>query len=182
MDRNIDLRHLHDPSVTALAIYTQPGIDIRALMTRILDRWPQGALNVEPNSSLKSGVLEIFDRTFRITYGLELVALLVAVLGIANTLVALTLERRMELAVLRFLGVSTCSDQETDHRRVRRSRISGLHAGSIAGSVTFDGSDPCHQSTVLRLDDFNSHRLGVFWREVLPWFFFPPSSPASTRP
>ena len=104
MDRTTYVRHFRDSSVTDLAVYTEPGIQSEALLTHILDRWPESALNVVPNSQLKTRVLEIFDRTFLITYGLELVAVLVAVLGIANTLTALALERRSELAVFRFLG------------------------------------------------------------------------------
>ena len=104
MDRTTYVRHFQDPSVTDLALYTENGVPAQALLTTILDRWPQETLNVVPSSQLQNRVLEIFDRTFRITYGLELVAILVAVLGIANTLSALALERRSELAVLRFLG------------------------------------------------------------------------------
>jgi putative ABC transport system permease protein len=49
-------------------------------------------------------VLRIFDRTFAITWALELVAITVAVLGIVATLVTLIVERRRELAVLRLVG------------------------------------------------------------------------------
>ena len=55
---------------------------------------------------LKQEILEIFDRTFRVTYILELIALSVAVLGIMNTLLTAILERRRELATLRAIGAS----------------------------------------------------------------------------
>ena len=46
----------------------------------------------------------IFDQTFAITYALEVIAVTVALLGIANTLLAGLLERQRQLAVLRAIG------------------------------------------------------------------------------
>ena len=48
-----------------------------------------------------------FDRTFVLTYVLEAIAVLVAILGIVNTLVTAVLERRRELATLQAIGAST---------------------------------------------------------------------------
>ena len=49
-------------------------------------------------------MLEIFDQTFAITYALEVVALVVAALGILNTLIASVLERTREIGILRSIG------------------------------------------------------------------------------
>ena len=51
--------------------------------------------------------MQVFDRTFSITWALEAVAILVAMLGAANSLLALVLDRRRELGLLRYLGAST---------------------------------------------------------------------------
>ena len=48
--------------------------------------------------------MRVFDRTFAITYALEAVAIFVAILGMAGALMALVIDRRREIAVLRFLG------------------------------------------------------------------------------
>ena len=64
------------------------------------------------NRELRAEILEIFDRTFRVTYVLELIALCVAVLGIVNTLITAILERRRELATLRALGASSTQIQK----------------------------------------------------------------------
>jgi putative ABC transport system permease protein len=58
------------------------------------------------NRELKANVMRIFDRTFAITWVVEAIAIAVAVLGIANALLALVLERRRELGILRYLGAS----------------------------------------------------------------------------
>jgi putative ABC transport system permease protein len=49
-------------------------------------------------------VLEIFDKTFAITYSLEIIAGGVALLGLFNTLIALILERKREIGIIRFIG------------------------------------------------------------------------------
>jgi putative ABC transport system permease protein len=59
---------------------------------------------VNTNGALRAEVLRIFDRTFAITWALELVAVTVAVLGIVATLVTLIVERGRELAMLRLVG------------------------------------------------------------------------------
>jgi len=59
------------------------------------------------NRDLRAEAIRIFDRTFAITYALEAVAVLVAVMGIAGALLALVIDRRRELGLLRFLGAAT---------------------------------------------------------------------------
>ena len=63
-------------------------------------------------------MLRIFDSTFAITYALELIAIVVAMLGVAGTLLTLVLERRRELSMLRLIGA--------DRRQVQRD---GGHRG-----------------------------------------------------
>ena len=50
-----------------------------------------------PNQGLRRHVMEVFDQTFRITYALQAVSITVAILGIINTLAALTLQRGREI-------------------------------------------------------------------------------------
>ncbi len=59
---------------------------------------------VYTNRALRAEVLRIFDSTFAITYALELIAIVVAMLGVAGTLVTLVLERPRELRMLRLIG------------------------------------------------------------------------------
>jgi putative ABC transport system permease protein len=53
---------------------------------------------------LRKQAVEIFDRTFTVTYALEGVAILVAMLGAANSLLAMVLDRRREFGLLQYLG------------------------------------------------------------------------------
>src|SRR6185312_15256055 len=59
------------------------------------------------NKNLRTQGIQIFDRTFAITYALEAVSILVAIIGIAGALLALVVDRRREFGLMRFLGASS---------------------------------------------------------------------------
>ena len=58
------------------------------------------------NRALKAKVLEIFDNTFVVARALELIALLVAFLGVFNVLWASVLSRQREIGLLRSVGAT----------------------------------------------------------------------------
>jgi len=100
-------RHFGERRPTSLSVYLRPGESpdrVREQLEARLD----GAhrLIVRTNESLRQEVLRIFDSTFAITYALEAVAIVIAVMGVATTLLTLILDRRREIAVLRLLGAS----------------------------------------------------------------------------
>jgi putative ABC transport system permease protein len=66
----------------------------------------RNTVQVVPTRVLKERALAIFDRSFAITYGLELVAVLVGLAGVAATTSAQTLARSREFGMLRHLGVT----------------------------------------------------------------------------
>ena len=105
MDRGTFVRHFGDARPTSLSVYLRAGRDPERVRSRLLGQL--GAAHrafIHTNRSLRAEVLRIFDATFAITYGLEAVAILVAVLGITSTMITLMIERRRELATLRQLG------------------------------------------------------------------------------
>ena len=112
MDRTWYQRQWHDDRVTVFSIYLAAGADSeqvrQSIMTHVagLDGVTVPPLVIR-NHELRQEILEIFDRSFLLTYVLEAIAVLVAILGIVNTLVTAVLERRREFATLRALGAST---------------------------------------------------------------------------
>jgi len=106
MDRSDWLRYGGGPEATSLAVYLQPGAGAERIRQTLSQRTASRALLVTLNRELKANVMRIFDRTFAITWVLEAIAIAVAVLGIANALLALVLERRRELGILCYLGAS----------------------------------------------------------------------------
>jgi putative ABC transport system permease protein len=105
MDRATFTRHFGDQRPTSLSVYLKPGAEPEAVRARLMaDLGSSHRLFVHSNTTLRAEVLRIFDATFAVTWGLEAVAIVVAVLGITATLVTLMLERRRDLALLRVIG------------------------------------------------------------------------------
>jgi putative ABC transport system permease protein len=101
----------HDDRMTVFPIYLRAGADGAAIRQSIAQRLAvdeDGSVSplVISNAELRREILNIFDRTFVLTYVLEGIAVLIAVLGIVNTLVTAVLERRRELATLQAIGAS----------------------------------------------------------------------------
>ncbi len=112
MDRTWYQRQWHDDRVTVYSVYLAPGADAeqvrQSIVTQVagLDGMTLPPMVIR-NHELRQEILDIFDRSFVLTYVLEAIAVLVAVLGIVNTLVTAVLERRREFAALRAIGAST---------------------------------------------------------------------------
>jgi putative ABC transport system permease protein len=99
-------RLFRDPSLNSVAVYAAPGVDLMRLRSEIVRAVLPLRIDVATNRELHELVVEIFDRTFAITYALDVVAIAIAVLGVVSTLFALVLERRREFGLLRYLGVT----------------------------------------------------------------------------
>lgn len=106
VDRHTLLKYLPDPAASNLAVYLKPNASEDAVRRGIDQVIAGRAVLVFTNRKLRSDAIAIFDRSFRITYALEAVAVIVAVLGIAGALLALVIDRRREFALLRFLGAA----------------------------------------------------------------------------
>ena len=105
-DRNRLLRYLPDPRVSSLGVYLEPGADFEEGREALVRAVSDLEVVVTPSRSIRERSIEIFDRTFAITYALEAIALFVAVLGMAEALLNLVFDRRTELARLRMHGAS----------------------------------------------------------------------------
>jgi putative ABC transport system permease protein len=100
-------RHWDDPEVSAAALTLAPGADVDAVVGGLNDALAgvQGVL-VRPNEALRAEALAVFDRAFAITGALQLLAAVVAFIGILSALLALQLERGREFGVLRAVGLT----------------------------------------------------------------------------
>jgi putative ABC transport system permease protein len=84
-----------------------PGRDVGMVRKEIERTAANYRVLIFANGDLRTQAVQIFDRTFAITYALEAVAVLVAVMGVAGALLALVIDRRRELGLLRYLGASS---------------------------------------------------------------------------
>jgi putative ABC transport system permease protein len=106
MDRQTMLRYLPDPAPSNLAIYVAPNASVENVREEITQASAGYRVLLASNRDLRAEAIRIFDRTFAITYALEAVAVIVAVMGVAGALLALVIDRRRELGLLRFLGAA----------------------------------------------------------------------------
>jgi putative ABC transport system permease protein len=96
-----------DDSVTAIALRLAPGakadrvtLELQAALA------PIQRVLVRPNQVLRDDALVVFDRTFAITSALQLLATVVAFIGVLSALLSLLLEKQRELGILRAMGLT----------------------------------------------------------------------------
>lgn len=96
-----------DSTLTAVALRLAPGQDVDATVAALQERLrPVQRLGVVANAALRREVLVVFDRTFAITGALQLLATVVAFIGVLSALLSLELERQRELGILRAVGMT----------------------------------------------------------------------------
>ncbi len=93
-----------DEAAVTLAAQADPDAVGRALAAKLPDAMRPSVSIVRP-STLRRFALDLFDRSFAVTYLLEAVAILVGLAGVAATMSAQTIARVREFGVLRHLGV-----------------------------------------------------------------------------
>ncbi len=134
VDRAVFARLWRDPRTESFAIYLAPGADgagvARALTAAA---GPGRLLAVTPNQALRERVLRVFDQTFQITYALQSIAILVAVLGVIGTLTALVIQRGREIAVLRACGAQRGQIQRMVLVESALLGLIGAALGCVAG-------------------------------------------------
>jgi putative ABC transport system permease protein len=105
MDRRLFLKYWNDDSVNIFRVYVKPGAPIAEVRQRILEQYAgQRQVFVLTNDELKRYILKVTDQWFSLTSVQIAVAVLVAILGIVNTLTVSITDRRRELGVLQAVG------------------------------------------------------------------------------
>jgi putative ABC transport system permease protein len=107
MDRSLYRRYWpQDDQVSVVALYLDPEIPSEIFRKNLITAIDDQSFVTINNRELREGVMEVFDQTFAITYAMELIAVMVGLLGIFNTLLTSILERKRELGILRAIGMS----------------------------------------------------------------------------
>lgn len=140
MDRVLYRSLWHDDLVTVFAVYLNAGSNIDGVREEITERLSRAAGGGLPplvisNTELRKEILEIFDRTFLLTYVLEAIAVVIAMLGIVNTLITSVLERRREFATLRAIGGSEEQIRQLVLWEAAYLGVIGIALGLIGGGL-----------------------------------------------
>jgi len=81
-----------------------PGTNLISLRSRLIRRLTPRLISVQTTRELRTRIQSIFKGTFGLTYVFSAVTLGLAIFGLASGLAARVLERRVEIATLRYLG------------------------------------------------------------------------------
>ncbi len=146
-----------DDHVTNLSLWLRDGADADTVRADLLATYP--GLSVFTNAALRDEVLRIFRQTFAITYALEIIGVLVAVIGLALTLTSVLLDRRDELTTLRALGFS----------RRELARSTAIEGATVAGAAVGGGTILSLALGWLLIHVINQQSFGWTLTFALPW-------------
>jgi putative ABC transport system permease protein len=136
MDRTVFERYWHDDSVNVFRLYLQPDASVADVRRRILERYADTRqVFVLTNGELKQYILKITDQWFGLTSVQIAVAVLVAILGIVNTLTVSITDRRRELGVLQAVGALHGQMRRTIWIEALTIGVLGLTLGFALGAV-----------------------------------------------
>ena len=102
LDRHHFSHYFRDDLATVLIVTLKPGVDAQELRLQLSSQFP--GLSILTNRNLREEILRIFHQTFSITYALELIGIIVAIIGLGMTLSNILIDRSRELTTLRALG------------------------------------------------------------------------------
>ena len=136
MDRSLFIKYWNDDSVNVFRVYLTPGAAVPEVRQRILEKYAgQRQVFVLTNQELKSYILKVTDQWFGLTSVQIAVAVLVAILGIVNTLTVSITDRRRELGVLQAVGGLRGQIRRTIWLEALSIGMLGLALGFSLGAV-----------------------------------------------
>jgi len=105
LDLTTDTRLFGAHAPTSAAVRLAPGADTVAVRTQLARAAGSDPMQIEATGELRSNVVRLFSGTFAVAAALGVVAIVIAILGVSSTLYALVAERRVEIGLLRVLGL-----------------------------------------------------------------------------
>ena len=136
IDRKMFIRYWNDDTINIVRLYLEKNITVPEMRARIEKKLAgKTRLFILTNQDLKSYIIKITDQWFGLTYIQLAVAVLVAILGIINTLTVSITDRRRELGVLQAVGALRGQVRRTIWLEAIAIGIIGLAIGLAFGCV-----------------------------------------------
>lgn len=115
---------------TQVSVYVRDAADIDEVIAMLKSRLlPFYSLEIMNNRELRDRIMDIFNKSFAITYAIEFISIMVSLIGVVTTLLSLVIERKREISILRYLGTNW---GQIKQKLVLSATITGL-AGIILG-------------------------------------------------
>ncbi|MSV32905.1 MAG: ABC transporter permease [Bryobacterales bacterium] len=136
IDRKMFIHYWNDDTINIVRLYLEKNITVPEMRARIEAKLAgKTRLFILTNQDLKSYIIKITDQWFGLTYIQLAVAVLVAILGIINTLTVSITDRRRELGVLQAVGALRGQVRRTIWLEAIAIGIIGLAIGLAFGGV-----------------------------------------------
>ncbi|AGA89170.1 ABC-type transport system, involved in lipoprotein release, permease component [Thioflavicoccus mobilis 8321] len=124
-----------DARTNDLGLFLAEGIEPEAVMATIRETLGERIGEMILPGELRTMILEVFDRTFLVTYLMEAVAVLIGLFGVSTTFAAMATSRRKELGILRHLGLRRRQIGTLLAREAALTAGVGLMVGLLAGGA-----------------------------------------------
>lgn len=136
IDRAVFMKYWRDTSVDMFRVYVAPDASVATVRERILARFEKRRqVFVLTNGELKDYVIDIVSRWFALTSAQVAVAVLVAILGIANALTVSVMDRRREFGILQAVGALRAQVRRTIWLEATTVGVIGLLLGCGLGAL-----------------------------------------------
>ncbi|HSK30386.1 MAG TPA: FtsX-like permease family protein, partial [Candidatus Limnocylindria bacterium] len=136
LDRALYKKHWRDELLDAFDLWLEPGADEQQIIQTIKDRHgEQYQLFISTHRELKETVVNIMEQSFAVNYAVEIVAVVVAIFSVNNTLLASILDRAREIGVLRAIGATQAQVRRIIVMEAGWMGLIGGLLGLAAGSV-----------------------------------------------
>jgi putative ABC transport system permease protein len=136
IDRALYKRIWHDELVDAYDLWLDPGTDQQAVIDRIKEDYGEKyQLFISTHKELRENVVQIMEQSFSVNYAVEIVAVIVAIFSVINTLLASVLDRTREIGVLRAVGATQSQLRRMVMAEAGWIGFLGGILGLIAGTV-----------------------------------------------
>jgi putative ABC transport system permease protein len=136
LERRTYVRYYRDDNVDLFRVYLKRGASVGEVRQQIVDRiGPGRRLFVLLNREVRDYAINVTNQWFAMTYLQVFVAVLVAILGIINTLTVSISDRRRELGVLRAVGGLRAQIRRTVWMEAAAIGLIGLLLGIAMGAV-----------------------------------------------
>ena len=136
LDRALYKKYWKDELLDAFDLWLEPGADQQRVIQTIRDRYGEPyQLFISTHRELKEAVVRIMEQSFVVNYAVEIVAVVVAIFSVINTLLASILDRTREIGVLRAIGATQAQVRRIVVMEAGWMGLIGGLLGLFAGTV-----------------------------------------------
>jgi putative ABC transport system permease protein len=104
LNRKTYLELFNDPYADALDVWVTPGLDPNVVRERVRQALPERQFFIQTNTEFRGEVNKAVGQLFGLTDLVQVLVLIIAVIGILNTMLISILDRTRELGMLRAVG------------------------------------------------------------------------------